>query len=148
MSTASAAARYFDALAAAQDAVIDAVRVAGAANARRAQLLLDETQSAQRRALDLGRRLTENPSDFAGNLAAVIEATAEAQSRALSFSRAWFEGAPETQDQARELFERLTRANQELAGAGMAVVREFYTAAPWLQAFLRPTGDEAKSAST
>ena len=129
------ATRYVDAVAAAYSVLLDAVRTAGTTNVRLSRRLLDETERAQRRALGVARRIAENPTDLAGNVNAVIEATAEAQSQVLDLTRSLFENAPEAREQARVQFERLTRANQDVVRTALEATRELSASNPWLQVF-------------
>ena len=131
----TATTRYFDALAAANDVTADALRATGATFVQTSQRLLDETQQAQRRTLELTRRLVENPADVAGNVAAVIEANAEAQARAFGLTREWFDAAPERRAEAERITERIATANRELIQASLAAGRDLYTATSWLRPF-------------
>ena len=135
MPTTEATTRYFDALAAINEVTADAIRTTGATFLRASQRLLEETQQAQRRNLDLTRRLVENPADLAGNVTAVLEANAEAQAQAFGLTREWLDAVPERSAEAQSITERIATANRELVQAGFAASRDLYTATPWLQPF-------------
>jgi hypothetical protein len=124
-------ARYFDALAEAQTALIDAARNAGAGQIAFSERLLDEAQTAQKRSLELVRRVAEQPADIAGNLTAVIEATGDAQSQAFGLTRLFMEGVPDARAQARTQLERIAKANQEVMRTAIAAVRDLYAENPW-----------------
>jgi hypothetical protein len=129
------ATRYFDALAEAQTALMDAARSAGANQLTLSQRLIEELQLAQRRSLDLARRIAEQPTDIAGNVSALIEATGEAQTQALNLSRFWIEGTPDARTEARAQFERIAKANQEVVSAALAAARDLYVDNPWLRIY-------------
>lgn len=148
MPIADSATRYFDALAEAQTALLDAARTAGASQLTLQQRLVAELQTAQRRNLELVRRVAEQPADIAGNISAFIEATGEAQSQALNVARLLIEGTPEARTEARAQFERISKANQEVVSAAIAAVRDLYTANPWFQAYRAATAAATEPAGT
>lgn len=135
MSIADSATRYFDALAEAQTALLDAARAAGSNQLSVQQRLMTELQTAQRRNLELARRVAEQPTDIAGNVSAFIEATGEAQNQTLNVARLLIEGAPEARSEARAQFERISKANQEVVRAAITAVRDLYTSNPWVQLY-------------
>ena len=135
MPTTEATTRYFDALATVNDVTAEAIRTTGATFVRASARLLDETQQAQRRTLELTRRLVENPADITGNVAAVIEANAEAQAQAFGLTREWLDAAPERRAEAERITERVATANRELIQVALSAGRDLYTATPWLQPF-------------
>jgi hypothetical protein len=147
MPIADSAAHYFDALAEAQTAMLDAARTAGASQLTLQQRLMTEVQTAQRRSLELARRVAEQPTDIAGNVSAFIEATGEAQSQTLNVARLLIEGAPEARADIRTQFERISKANQEVITAAVAAVRDLYTANPWLQVYRNATTAEPVAAA-
>lgn len=140
MALSETTSRYFEALAEVQGAIFDAARAAGQNQLGVQQRLAEEFQAAQQRNLELSRRVAEQPADLPGNVAAFIEMLGEAQSQALGVTRLLIEGAPEAQAEARNQFERVSKANRELVEAGFAAGRELFAANPWFQAF-RPAAN-------
>jgi hypothetical protein len=116
MSTSQAAVRYVDALQELAEAVLAEIRAEGEEGARFSQRLLDEAQVAQQRALTLLRRLAEQPLDVAGNVAAWVEATAQAQAQAIDLTRAWFEGLLRGGEERRARLEKIAAATRRLYG--------------------------------
>ncbi len=116
MSTSQAAVRYVDALQELAEAVLAEIRAEGEEGARFSQRLLDEAQVAQQRALTLLRRLAEQPLDVAGNVAAWVEATAQAQAQAIDLTRAWFEGLLRAGEERRARLEKIAAATRRLYG--------------------------------
>ncbi len=116
MSTSPAAVRYVDALQELAEAVLAAVRAEGEEGARFSQRVLDETQVAQQRTLTLLRRLAEQPTDVAGNVAAWVEATAQTQAQAVDLTRAWFEGLLRGSEERRARLEQIAAATRRLYG--------------------------------
>jgi phosphate uptake regulator len=116
MSTSQAAVRYVDALQELVEAVLAEIRAEGEEGARFSQRLLDEAQVAQQRALTLLRRLAEQPMDVAGNVAAWVEATAQAQAQAIDLTRAWFEGLLRGGEERRARLAKIAAATRRLYG--------------------------------
>ena len=135
MPTTEATTRYFDALATVTDVTAEAIRTTGATFVRASDRLLDETQQAQRRTLDLTRRLVENPADIAGNVTALIEANAEAQAQVFGLTREWLDATSDRRADAERITERIATANRELIQASLAAGRDLYTATSWLRPF-------------
>lgn len=127
--------QYVDALTAAYEVMLDAMRANSTTAVRFSQRVLDETQEAQKRAFGVARRMAENPTDLAGNVSALIEANAESQSQAIALAREWIETASSRREQARELVERSAKANQDVIRAAFAASRDLYTANPLAQIY-------------
>jgi hypothetical protein len=148
MSITDSATRYFDALAEAQTALLDAARAAGSNQLSIQQRLMTEVQTAQRRNLELARRVAEQPTDIAGNVSAFIEATGEAQNQTLNVARLLIEGAPEARTETRAQFERISKANQEVVRAAITAVRDLYTSNPWVQLYRTNVAEPVAAATS
>lgn len=120
MSTSNTAVQYVDALQELTEAVLAELRAEGEAGTRFSQRLIDEAQVAQQRALALLRRLAEQPTDVAGNIAAWVEAAAQAQAQTLDFARAWFEGLLRAGEERRARLEAIAAATRRLYGLPVA----------------------------
>ncbi len=130
MTATESTTRYLDALQTASEAALEGLKAAREERARFADRLYGEIETAQRRTLEVARRIVEQPTDFAGNWVALLDAQAQAQAQTLDLTRAWWEGFTGARAERRARFEKVWSANREAVNAGVAASREALAANP------------------
>lgn len=116
--------KYFEALTESYDAIIDAIKAANERGYRVSSNLLTEAQKGQREAVDLGRKLAEDPTDVGGFYRAVMESTTKAQGRALELARQMFDEMSESRTEAREAIEKVVKAQRTAGEAAVEAARD------------------------
>ena len=122
--------KYYDALIASYDILVDAVGRANERGLKVTQQFIADVAKGQREALELGKKLAGEPTDLGQFYSSVLEATTAAQGRALTFTQAAYQEALGAGTDARETVEKLVAANKETTQAAVAAVRGFATANP------------------
>src|SRR6185437_8864240 len=122
--------KYYDALITSYDILTDAVAKANDRGLKVTKQFATDVAKGQREALELGRKLAGDPTDFSQYYTAVLEATTAAQGRALAFTQAAYQEALGAGGDARETVEKLVEANRETAQAAVEVARKWATANP------------------
>jgi len=89
--TETAVDKYFEALTESYDAMIEAIKLGNERGYRISTNLLTEAQRGQREAVDLGRKIADDPTDVGGFYRALMESTTKAQGRALELARQMFD---------------------------------------------------------
>jgi hypothetical protein len=111
--------KYFDALTASYDAIIDAIKASNERGYRIASNLIAEAQRGQREQVELGKTWAADPTDVGGFFRAAMEQTTKAQGRALELARQLFDEFSESRNEGREAIEKVISAQR---GAGEAFV--------------------------
>lgn len=128
--------KYYDALIASYDILLNAVEKANERGLKISRQLAADVVKGQREALELGKKLAAEPTDIGQFYTAVLEATTAAQGRALAFTQAAYQEALGAGNDSRETIQKLVEANRTTAQAAMQVAREWATANPMTE-FMR-----------
>ena len=112
--------KYYDALIASYDILVDAVGRANERGLKVTQQFIADVAKGQREALELGKKLAGEPTDLGQFYSSVLEATTAAQGRALTFTQAAYQEALGAGTDARETVEKLVAANKETTQAAVA----------------------------
>jgi hypothetical protein len=143
--------KYYDALLASYDILIDAVAKANERGSKVTQQLAADVAAGQREAIELGRKLAAEPTDLGQFYTAVLEATTAAQGRALNFAQATYQETVAAGTDARATLEKLVAANKETTQAAVEAARAFAAANPFadvvrkgFEAFTPKAGEPAK----
>jgi hypothetical protein len=115
--------KFFEAVNANSDAVIDAIRGANDRGHRITAALIEEAQEGQREAVQLARKWAAAPMDIPGFFSAIVESGTKAQGRALEVGRQFFSEMGEAQRETRDLFTKMFQANREMGEAGAEFAR-------------------------
>lgn len=118
-----ASGKFFEALNDGYDAFIDAVRAANDRGHRASTALIEEAQRGQREAVDLAKQWAAAPLDVTGFYGSLVEATTSAQGRTLDATRQWFNEMTDAQQEARELIQRMVKANRSAGEAAVEAAR-------------------------
>ena len=147
--------KYYDALLASYDILIDAVAKANERGSKVTQQLAADVAAGQREAIELGRKLAAEPTDLGQFYTAVLEATTAAQGRALNFAQATYQETVSAGTDARATLEKLVAANKETTRAAVEAARAFAAANPFadvvrkgFEAFTPKAGEPAKKQKT
>jgi hypothetical protein len=122
--------KYYDSLLASYDVLVDAVAKANDRGIKVTKQFASDVAKGQREALELGKKLASEPTDFGQFYTAVLEATTAAQGRALAFTQAAYTEAMGAGTEAREVVEKLVAANKETTQAAVEVARTWAKANP------------------
>jgi hypothetical protein len=116
--------KYFQALTESYDAIIDAIKAGNERGYRLSTTLLSEAQRGQREAVELGKKLAEDPTDVGGFYRAVMESTTKAQGRALELARQMFDELSESRTDTRDAIEKVVKANRAAGEAAIEAARD------------------------
>lgn len=83
------------------------------------ELVAEQVQQSQREALELTKKVASNPSDFTASSSLMMDAAAEAQNRALEFTKNLYNEQMEAAKLARESMESMLERSREVAAATM-----------------------------
>jgi len=122
--------KYYDSLLASYDLLVEAVEKANDRGFKVTRQFATDVVKGQREAIELGKKLAGEPTDFGQFYTAVLEATTAAQGRALAFTQAAYTEALGAGTEARETVEKLVAANKETSQAAIEVARTWATANP------------------
>lgn len=135
MAATAYAQKYYDALIANYDILIEAMKKATERGLKVSAQLAEDIAKGQRDALELGRKLaTEQPADMAQLYGALMEATTAAQGRALAFTQVAYAEALGAGTDTRETVQKLVEANKDTAKAAVDLARTFATQNPFADA--------------
>ena len=129
--------KYFDALLASYDVLVEAVTKANERGLKLTQQYAADVIKGQREAIELGRKFAGEPGDMSQAYAAVLETATAAQGRALNFAQAAYQEALSAGTDARETVDRLVQANSETTKAAVEAARTFAASNPWASAMQR-----------
>ncbi len=129
--------KYFDALLASYDVLVDAVTKANERGTKLTEQFALDVVKGQREAIELGRKFAGDPSDVGQAYAAVLETATAAQGRALNFAQAAYQEALAAGTDARETVEKLVQVNSETTKAAVEAARAFASSNPWAEAMTR-----------
>lgn len=124
------AQKYYDSLIASYDILVDAIGKANERGIKVAKELASDVAKGQREALELGKKLAGEPTDYAQFYTAVLEATTAAQGRALAFTQSAYQEALNASGDARDVVQKLVEANKETAQAAVEVAKNWAAANP------------------
>jgi hypothetical protein len=114
--------RYFEAVNASYDALVDAAENGSKHGSAVWSRLVADARGAQKDALALGEKVIGKPAD-PQTYGALLEATMKSQERALGFAKLIFEEASNTGSEARAALERVVAANRTVAEAAAEVTK-------------------------
>jgi hypothetical protein len=126
--------KYYNALIASYDILTSAIAQANDRGLKVTKQFVSDVAKGQREALELGKKLAGEPTDFGQYYTAVLEATTAAQGRALTFTQVAYQEALAAGSDARATVEKLVEANKETAQAAVEVARNWATTNPVLDA--------------
>jgi len=116
--------KYFDALTESYDAIIEAIKMGNERGFRISNNLLAEAQKGQREAVEVGKRLAEDPTDLAGAYRAMMESATKAQGRTLEFARQVFDELSQSRDESRQVWEKVFTAQRTAGEAAVEAARD------------------------
>jgi hypothetical protein len=122
--------KYYDALIATYDTLAEAAARASERGLKVTRQVFTDIAAGQREALELGRKLASEPTDFAQYYTSVLEATTNAQGRALAFAQVAYQEALSASSDARETREKIVSTNRAAAEAAVEVARTWATSNP------------------
>jgi DNA anti-recombination protein RmuC len=120
----SALDKYFEALTESYDAIIEAVKAGNERGYRVSTNLITEAQKGQKDALELGKKFAEDPTDIGGFYRSMMEATTNAQGRALELARQMFDELSESRTETREVIEKVIKAQRVAGEAAVEAARD------------------------
>jgi hypothetical protein len=129
--------KYFDALLATYDVMVDALEKANDRGIKVSKQLANDVVKGQRDAIELGRKFASQPTDMAAFYTAVLSSATEAQGRALAFTQTAYQEAIAAGTDARETIEKLVEANRDTARFAMEAARSYTAPTPWADAMAR-----------
>lgn len=132
--------KYFDALLTSYEALTHAIEQANERGLRISRQLLADVTEAQRRALELAKQVSTNPTDSAAAYSAIMESAVAAQSQALDFTQSAYKEAIAASSEGREALDSLLSASRAAAEAALTISREWQSANPWAD-FLQKSMD-------
>ncbi|MEX1252843.1 MAG: hypothetical protein WEE64_00740 [Dehalococcoidia bacterium] len=121
--TEAARDKFFDAINETYDAFISGIEAAEERGHRVSQRLLNEARKSEEEVSTLGRTWANAPTRVHENLAAMIDAQARSQRRALEMARDSLKGTEAYRDEVREALRRVIRANRTGTDAMVDVAR-------------------------
>jgi DNA anti-recombination protein RmuC len=122
--TTSALDKYFEALSESYDAIIEAVKAGNERGYRVSNNLIAEAQKGQKDAIELGKKFAEDPTDVGAFYRSMMEATTNAQGRALELARQMFDELSESRTESREVIEKVIKAQRVAGEAAVEAVRD------------------------
>ncbi len=129
--------KYYDALIESYDVLVDAVNKSNERGIKMSKQFATDVVTGQREALELGRKLAADPTDFGQLYSAVLEATTTAQGRALAFTQAAYQEAMGASTDTRETIQKLVEVNRETSSAAVKVAQNWAAANPMAETFRR-----------
>jgi hypothetical protein len=141
-----ATSTFFEALNESYDAFIDGVRRANDRGHRFSTALIEDAQRGQREAAELARQWLDAPMDLQGIASRAVDTASKAQGRTLDAARQFLSEMSEAQTEAREVLERIARANRSAGEAAVDVARgAFNRAGETVQSATRNITDNARN---
>ena len=129
--------KYYDALIETYDVLVDAIEKSNERGIKMSKQFATDVIKGQREALELGRKLAAEPTDFGQFYSSVLEATTAAQGRALAFTQAAYQEAIGASTDTRETIQKLVEVNREASSAALKVAQSWATANPVVETFRR-----------
>jgi hypothetical protein len=121
--------KYFDALTESYDAIIDAIKLGNERGFRLSNNLLAEAQKGQREAVELGKKLADDPTDVGGYYRSMMESATKAQGRTLEFARQVFDELSTSRDETRQVFEKVFSSQRAAGEAAVEAARDLASTA-------------------
>ena len=136
--SAEALQRYLQALGNAYDVLADATTKASDRGASVSKRLATEVIAGQKAVIELAKKVSTDPEQFmSASFAGVTEAAVAAQSRALAFAQLAYQEATGASSEAREVAEKVAKANQDAARAAIDLSRTWAGLNPFAEVFLK-----------
>ncbi len=129
--------KYFDSLLASYDILVDAVEKANERGSKLTRQFTADVVKGQREAIELGKKFAGQPADYSNFYSTMLEATTEAQGRALTFAQAAYQEAVDAGTDARETMTKLVESNQETGRLAMEAARSFAASNPFTETLTR-----------
>ena len=111
------------------DAIIEAIKMGNERGFRMSNNLLAEAQKGQREAVELGKKLADDPTDLAAAYRAMMESATKAQGRTLEFARQVFDELSQSRDESRQVWEKVFTAQRTAGEAAVEAARDVASAA-------------------
>jgi hypothetical protein len=124
MPQSTAVDKYFDALTESYDAIIEAIKAGNDRGYRVSNSLLAEAQRGQRESVELGKKFAEDVTDVGGLYRAMMESATKAQGRTLELARQMFDELAESRTEAREVIEKVIKAQRSAGEAAVEATRD------------------------
>jgi hypothetical protein len=121
--TETARDKFFEAINETYDGFISGIEAAEERGHRVSQRLLKEARASEEELVTLARTWVSAPGSMHENLAAMIDAQARGQQRALELARDALNGAQAYREEVRETLRRMIRANRTSTDAMVDVAR-------------------------
>jgi len=118
--------RVFSALNEQSSMLLEAIRSANERAFRASKALLEEAEYRRQAALEVGKKIVENPTDLVGISNVVFDKTSEAQGRVIDLGRKSVQEIAVVANETRENAGEFARAGREAAGGVAEAVREVY----------------------
>jgi hypothetical protein len=115
--------QLFSALNESQAAVLEAVKAGNERTFRVSQAYLEEAEKGAQTMLELGKRLADAPTDFAGFSALAFAKAGDAQRSAQALARQTLDEIVAAGREARETVQKIVGANRELGQAYASAIR-------------------------
>ena len=128
MATASTQ-KYFESLLASYDVMVSATEKAKERGITVSRQFAQDIVKGQREAIELGKKLSGEPTDVGLFYTAILESATAAQGRALSFAQLAYQEALAAGTDARETVEQLVGSTRETTQAAMEAARAFAASA-------------------
>jgi len=129
--------RYFDAMIENQRILNEAFECARQRSVRMGEQIAKQVADGNIEALELARQLADDPAAFSENWQTLMEASSNAQSRAIDFLKDLYREQAEGGDELRKTVSTLTENSREAATAAMEMTRSWATANPVVDAVQR-----------
>ena len=123
--------KYFDALLASYDLMVDSIEKANDRGAKVSKQFTSDIVKGQREAIELGKKLAGEPAEVGQFYTALLEMTTAAQGRAMNFVQAAYQEALGAGTDARETAQKLVDANRVTAEAALEAARSFAGSNPF-----------------
>lgn len=136
--------RYFEAMIENQRVLNDAIECARQRSVRMSEQIAKQMAEGRIEALELARQLADDPAAISENWQTLMEASSNAQSRAIDFLKDLYREQAEGGDELRKTVSTLTENSREAATAAMELTRSWATANPMVEAVQR-TMEAARS---
>ena len=115
--------QLFEALNESSAAVLEAVKAGNERTYRVSQAFLEEAEKGAQGMLELGKRLADAPTDFAGFSALAFAKAGDAQRSVQALARQTFDEVVAAGREARDTVQKIVGANRELGQAYASAIR-------------------------
>lgn len=129
--------RYFDVVIENQKVVNEALESARQRSVRVAEQIANQLAEGRIEALELAKQLADDPTAYSDNFKTLMEASSNAQSRAIDFLKELYREQAEGGDELRKTVSTLTENSREAATAAMELTRSWASMNPLMDAVQR-----------